>query len=71
MDLQEALKVVAANFPSKSVGQSGEDFMEEVDKYMRENKCSRFVAMQEVHRRNPHLRRKYLEKFNPHIKFFD
>lgn len=67
-NLQDALEKAGPADPGFDGGGAGgggdKDYMTEVTAYQRENKCSRFAAMQAVNRQDPALRAAYLQKAN-------
>ena len=51
-------------FDANGNSEGGQDYMAAVNAYQRENKCTKFEAMQTVNRENPELRKSYLKKAN-------
>lgn len=62
----EAIKAAGPANPGSdgNLKTAKQTYMQAVDEYQREKKCSRFVAMQEINRRNPQLRQDYIKAIN-------
>jgi len=66
-DSSENIKKIQQHIARQSDSQQQQalpDYMQLVEKYQRENKCSKFEAIVAVCRSHPDSRRAYLEKFN-------
>jgi len=67
-DMLDAIKGAGAEnpgFDGNDQGSTGDGgYMEAVERYQAEHKCSKFEAMRQVNLKNPDLRQKYIRKVN-------